>query len=208
MGANIFVIVPCFHDMGFYGTFTANVHLNDLNGSFTNERVLWNRTTCGVLAFFCQIGKHLLVKSITCNMTWFSGDIWINRCCHFYVFIGVSHSNPHLHAYSDFFSAYKYKLMQMIHLPRVSTYYFSCADIFSWGEICLWTRCEISGFDHIPYCCTCYNFLHLCSQKNDGWFFLSLGDINNDCCCRIHSLCEFFSLFHWYFILILEVSPM
>lgn len=75
MGANIFVIVPCFHYMGFYGTFTANVHLNDLNGSFTNERVLWNRTTCGVLAFFCQIGKHLLVKSITCNMTWFSGDI-------------------------------------------------------------------------------------------------------------------------------------
>lgn len=77
------------------------------------------------------------------------------------------------------------------------------ADIFSPGEVYLWTRCTIVGPDHIPNCCSCLHFLHLCCQKVDGSLFTSLGNIGNGCRCCIHSLCEFSLLFtHYIYIYI------
>jgi len=68
------------------------------------------------------------------------------------------------------------------------------AEIFSSGEVHIWTRCKIAGADNIPHCCSRHSFLFLCCQKTNGWFFWSLGDHYSGCCCFIHGLCESLSL--------------
>lgn len=76
-------------------------------------------------------------------------------------------------------------------LLRYLLFCFSFADIFPSGKVHIWTWCKISGIYHIPYCCSSCSFLCLCCQKTDGWFFTSLGNIYNGCCCCVHSICEF-----------------
>jgi len=64
------------------------------------------------------------------------------------------------------------------------------AEIFTSGQVHIWTGCKIVGPDNFSYCCSCCSFLCLCCQKTNKWFFWSLGDDHNGHCYYIHYLCE------------------
>jgi len=68
------------------------------------------------------------------------------------------------------------------------------AEIFSSGQVHIWTRRKIVGPDNFSYCCSCCSFLRLYCQKTNKWFFWSLGGDHNGHCGYIHNLCETLSL--------------
>lgn len=70
------------------------------------------------------------------------------------------------------------------------------AEIFSSGQVHIWTRCKIVGPDNFSYRCSCCSFLCLCCQKTNRWLSWSLGDNHNGSCCCVHNLCETLSFIH------------